>query len=192
MPHYHVHTSGESDTGAKLINLALYICGWTEVHIRREETAGAVELGNGKPRRKSKGRVDYMERSNSGGSWAVNIVKLKAKAKKEAAPLHKQAKEKQQAANQWNDDLKERKKAKPKDEAAIAEATAKAKALTKESRELKAKAENIENAVYDLKAVNPNKKVVEDTRTPAQLIKIIEDEGKKIAKALTKLKGVTK
>ncbi len=37
-----------------------------------------------------------------------------------------------------------------------------------------AKAKEIEDAVYDLKAVNPHKKPVVDTRTPEELIDIIE------------------
>jgi len=35
---------GEADTRAKLIDPALHARGWTEDLIRREETAGAVEL----------------------------------------------------------------------------------------------------------------------------------------------------
>src|SRR5215470_19430462 len=49
----------EADTRAKLIDPALHVCGWTEDLIRREETAGAIEVINGKPRKRSKGRTDY-------------------------------------------------------------------------------------------------------------------------------------
>jgi type I restriction enzyme, R subunit len=49
----------ESDTRAKLIDPALHGRGWTEDLIRREETAGAVEVVDGRPRRRAKGRVDY-------------------------------------------------------------------------------------------------------------------------------------
>jgi len=49
----------EADTRAKLIDPAIYARGWTEEHIRREETAGSIEIINGKPRRRAKGRVDY-------------------------------------------------------------------------------------------------------------------------------------
>jgi len=49
----------ESDTRAKLIDPAIHSRGWTEELIRREETAGAVEIIDGKPRKKAKGRVDY-------------------------------------------------------------------------------------------------------------------------------------
>lgn len=41
---------GESDTRAKLIDPGLHACGWTEDLIRREETAGAVEIVDGRPR----------------------------------------------------------------------------------------------------------------------------------------------
>src|SRR4030066_256623 len=49
----------ESDTRAKLIDPALHARGWAEDLIRREETAGAVELGDARPRRRPKGRADY-------------------------------------------------------------------------------------------------------------------------------------
>lgn len=50
---------GEADTRAKLIDPALHFRGWTEDLIRREETAGAIEIVDGKPRKRAKGRVDY-------------------------------------------------------------------------------------------------------------------------------------
>lgn len=49
----------ESDTRAKRIDPALHARGWTEDLIRREETAGAIEIVEGKASRKSKGRIDY-------------------------------------------------------------------------------------------------------------------------------------
>jgi type I restriction enzyme R subunit len=48
----------EADTHAKLVNPALYARGWTEDHIKREETTGAVEQIAGKARRRAKGRAD--------------------------------------------------------------------------------------------------------------------------------------
>lgn len=50
---------GESDTRAKLIDPAIHARGWTEDLIRREETAGAIEIYDGRPRRRGKGKVDY-------------------------------------------------------------------------------------------------------------------------------------
>ena len=52
----------ESDTRAKLIDPAMHARGWTEDLIRREETAGAIEIINGKARKQAQGRVDYVLR----------------------------------------------------------------------------------------------------------------------------------
>src|SRR5712691_1680922 len=51
----------ESDTRAKLIDPAIHARGWTEDLIRREETAGAIEIIDGKPRKQAKGRVNLDE-----------------------------------------------------------------------------------------------------------------------------------
>src|SRR3970282_816824 len=53
----------EADTRAKLIDPALHARGWTEDLIRREETAPAVEIIEGRARRNPRGgRVDYVLR----------------------------------------------------------------------------------------------------------------------------------
>lgn len=52
----------EADTRAKLIDPAIHKCGWTEDLIRREETAGTVEIINGRARRRSRGKIDYVLR----------------------------------------------------------------------------------------------------------------------------------
>jgi len=70
-----------------------------------------------------------------------------------------------------------------------AEAEAKVKELECEAREWTAKAKEIEDAVYDLKAVNPHKKQEVDTRTPAELIALIEAKGGEIAEALAAIKN---
>ena len=110
-------------------------------------------------------------------------------AAEEARPLKEQSTAKGQQAAQWNERLKELKKAKPRDDAAIEEAEAKVKELTREARDLAAKAKEIEDAVYDLKAVNPHKKPDVDTRTPEELMDIIEAKGREIAEALAALRG---
>jgi type I restriction enzyme R subunit len=72
---------GESDTRAKLIDPALHACGWTEDLIRREETAGAVEVVDGQPRRRAKGRVDYTLRVRvNQASQPVAVALIEAKA----------------------------------------------------------------------------------------------------------------
>jgi type I restriction enzyme M protein len=54
---------------------------------------------------------------------------------------------------------------------------------------LAGKAKEIEDAVYDLKAVNPNKKPNVDTRMPEELMDIIEAKGREVATALAALRG---
>ena len=51
-------TLNEANTRAKFINPANHKCGWTEDLIRREETAGTVEIINGKARRRSRGNYE--------------------------------------------------------------------------------------------------------------------------------------
>jgi len=79
--------------------------------------------------------------------------------------------------------------ARPLDSQAIEEAQGKVKELMRESREMAAKAKEIEDAVYDLKAVNPHKRAVVDTRTPEEPMKIIEAQGQEIADALSALRA---
>lgn len=52
----------EADTRAKLIDPALHRRGWVEDLIRREETDKGVDVVDGKPRRRQKGRIDYLLR----------------------------------------------------------------------------------------------------------------------------------
>ena len=72
---------GESDTRAKLIDPAIHTRGWTEDLIRREETAGAIDNIEGKPRRRAKGRVDYVLRVKvNPDTQAVAVALIEAKA----------------------------------------------------------------------------------------------------------------
>jgi type I restriction enzyme M protein len=62
------------------------------------------------------------------------------------------------------------------------------KNVERAARESLAKAEGIENAVYDLKAVNPNRASEEDTRTPAELLDFIDGKGREADAALCRLR----
>lgn len=75
----------ESDTRAKLIDPGLHARGWTEDIIRREETAGAIQIIDGKPRKQAKGRVDYVLRIKVNSETQPVAVAL-IEAKKEALP----------------------------------------------------------------------------------------------------------
>lgn len=56
-------------------------------------------------------------------------------------------------------------------------------------RSWKVSIEDIQAKNYDIKAVNPNRKVVQDARTPEELITIIESQNAEIAKVLDKLRS---
>ena len=58
------------------------------------------------------------------------------------------------------------------------------------AREASAKAQAIEDAVYDLKAVNPRAKKVVDERTPAQLLQAIVLKGREVDEALAQLQAL--
>jgi type I restriction enzyme R subunit len=84
----------EADTRAKLIDPVLHKIGWTEDLIRREMTAGTIEIISGNPKRR-KGRTDYLlclpvqEKQNP-----LSIGTLEAKKEDEYATLGiEQAKE---------------------------------------------------------------------------------------------------
>ena len=71
----------ESDTRAKLIDPAIHARGWTEDLIRREETAGAIQIIDGKPRKQARGRVDYTLRVKVNPEvQAVAVALIEAKA----------------------------------------------------------------------------------------------------------------
>jgi type I restriction enzyme M protein len=56
------------------------------------------------------------------------------------------------------------------------------------ARKAQVKADAIDAAVLDLKAVNPNIVIKLDTRTPVEVIANIEKQGQVVADALDKLK----
>ena len=76
----------EADTRAKLIDPALHRRGWTEDLIRREETERGVEVIDGQPRRKQKGRTDYLLRIRVNiSSQSISIALIEAKKSNEPA-----------------------------------------------------------------------------------------------------------
>ncbi|MFA4932584.1 MAG: hypothetical protein WC625_06750 [Caldisericia bacterium] len=115
-------TLSESDTRAKLIDPALHERQWTEDLIKREESAGSVQIIDGKPVKEKKGRIDYTLRVRVNPSTQPVAVAL------------------------------------------------------------------IEAKGYDIKAVNPHAKVDVDTRTPAELLDLIEQKGKEVDEAIRKLR----
>ena len=78
----------EAGTRAKLIDPTLHERGWTEDLIRREETDRGIDVVEGKPRRREKGRIDYLLRVRINPTAQPVAVAL-IEAKKESDPPHK-------------------------------------------------------------------------------------------------------
>jgi len=77
----------EADTRSKLIDPAIYTRGWSEDHIKREESAGTIEIVAGKARRNAKEKVDYTLRLKVASSTqpvAVAIIEAKGLESAEA------------------------------------------------------------------------------------------------------------
>lgn len=78
----------EAETRTKLVDPALRGRGWTEDLVKIEETAGAVEVIDGRARRRSKGRTDYTLRVRlSPDSQPVTVALIEAKAE-HLSPSH--------------------------------------------------------------------------------------------------------
>lgn len=130
------------------------------------------------------------EEGNSRYSWTVDFAARRAKAREEMQPLLDEADTiKAEVVN-----MKERLKQYKKDKVAMAqigELQTQISQREKAARELRAKADDIDAAVFDLKAVNPNTIAKVDTRTPQEVIaniqlqqKIIDDAMSALAKLL--------
>lgn len=118
-------------------------------------------------------------------SWSVDFAARRAKAAEEAAPHRRVADAERERA------LLLREQAKALRKAGTAELADKVmqqlNMAERSAREAIAKAQAIEDAVYDLKAVNPRKEDVRDTRTPAQLLAAIRQKGIEVDAALVRL-----
>jgi type I restriction enzyme M protein len=129
-------------------------------------------------------------RPDSERSWTIDLAARRAKATSEALPFRDAARAKLREADNAKDELKVLKKAKPRDDAAITAANSAIRDLVNKAREATNKADDIENAVYDLKAVNPNRRVEVDWRTPAELLDLVDAKGVEIADAVKKLRAL--
>ncbi|MEF3245336.1 MAG: DEAD/DEAH box helicase family protein [Caldisericaceae bacterium] len=74
----------EEDTKAKLIDPVLHKRGWSEDLIRREETACGIDIIDGNPRRREKGRIDYLLRIKvNSNTQPIAVALIEAKKSNE-------------------------------------------------------------------------------------------------------------
>jgi type I restriction enzyme M protein len=130
------------------------------------------------------------ERTDSERSWTISLAERRRAAADEAEPLVRQARTTEQELARWKDRLAELRKAEPRDEAALAETEERVATLGREARDLRARAQAIAEAVHDLKAVNPHAKRDVDTRTPEELLDLIDAKGREVAEAIAALRAI--
>lgn len=121
-------------------------------------------------------------------SWSIDFAGRLEKAVEAARPLREQATQQIAEAKTLGDSFREKRKSKSHTPGALQMAETAWKTVDKAARDNQAKAQEIEDAAYDLKAVNPNRKSEEDTRTPAELLEFIAAKGLEADSALTRLR----
>lgn len=121
-------------------------------------------------------------------SWTVDFAAKRKAAEAEADQLLKTAEPSKARAAKLKADLTTEKKRSEPDVTRQRELAEALKAAEREAREIENKAQATRDAVYDLKAVNPNAKSNEDIRTPAELLDFIEAKGREVAEALMRLR----
>lgn len=132
-------------------------------------------------------------RADSEKSWTVDFTQRRADAQQKAAPYKAQA----EALGKERAVLVERSNAlktiykaqkQPKQQTEIEKITDQLRVNETEHREAIAKAQEIEDSIYDLKAVNPYVGTEEIRRTPSELLDIIAAKGREVEDALTALR----
>jgi len=120
-------------------------------------------------------------------SWTVDFKARRTKARKEMQPHLDEAEGIKAKVVELKEQLKTRKKEKV-DKSVIHALQQQIKVQEKDARDALSKANAIDAAVFDLKAVNPNAVTKIDKRTPTEIIENIEEQGRIVTAALTKLK----
>ena len=127
-------------------------------------------------------------REDGGRSWTVDFVVRRETAAASAAPFKEEAEKRRKEIESLKEKRRDRKKA-GVGEDELAAVDEKIDAAAAAQREAVNRATAIENAVYDLKAVNPNGGGDKDERTPEDLLQIIEKEGDAVQAALARLRA---
>lgn len=131
------------------------------------------------------------ERRITERSWTVDFAARQQQALEAARPFHERAAQHTARAKDLEErfrDLRRSPRATVQQKEA---AEAKWKATLKDAREAQSKAGAIEAAVFDLKAVNPNRPSDVDERTPGELLTVIEQKGAEVESALAHLRELT-
>jgi type I restriction enzyme M protein len=124
-------------------------------------------------------------------SWTVDFAARRKLAREEMIPHLADAEVAKAEVVSLKEKLKVLKVSYPKDKK-IEVLETKIGETEKAAREAQSKADAIDAAVYDLKAVNPNAVVKTDTRTSEEVIECIADQSKIVSQALEALRKLFK
>jgi type I restriction enzyme M protein len=122
-------------------------------------------------------------------SWTVDFADKRKQARADMQPLLEEAAKIRGAIVDLKVQLRELKRSYGAKEKIDAIETAIAE-KQKSTRELEARAAEVDAGTFDLKAVNPNAVIKRDNRTPEQVIQSIEDQGKIVSDALARLRAL--
>ncbi|MDE3052164.1 MAG: N-6 DNA methylase, partial [Nitrospirota bacterium] len=120
-------------------------------------------------------------------SWSVDFTARRAKAREDMAPHLAEVEKQKKESVSLKDKIAALKRAKGS-ERAVEACRDELAVVEKASREAQAKADAIDAATFDLKAVNPRARVIRDTRSAVEILTSIEQEGQKVQAALSLLR----
>ena len=119
-------------------------------------------------------------------SWTIDFAARRARAREEMQPLLDEAAGIKAEVVDLKEQLRRLKKEKA-DKEALSALIEQIREKEMAARELQTRAANIDAAVFDLKAVNPNAVTRVDERTPQEIIGSIEQQGRIVSAALARL-----
>jgi type I restriction enzyme M protein len=131
------------------------------------------------------------DRADSERSWTIDFAARREKARQESEPYKQKVRQLENEAYQTKEKVKQLKQQSPQNKDEINKLQTKIAELDFQARENRSKAEAIENAIYDIKAVNPNAKDTTDKRTPFELLDFIAEKSIEVQLALEKLKAIS-
>ncbi|MCX7150865.1 MAG: N-6 DNA methylase [Rhodocyclales bacterium] len=121
--------------------------------------------------------------------WTVDFSARRAKARKDMTPYLTEVEARKAEAVALKDEVLAMRRVGAGD-TAILERRERLAAVEKAARDEQAKADAIDAAVFDLKAVNPRVRVESDTRSPQEIVASIVAHGRQVEAALARLTGL--
>ncbi|MBQ0961062.1 SAM-dependent DNA methyltransferase [Ideonella sp. 4Y11] len=129
------------------------------------------------------------EAADSDFSWTLDMAARRAAARQAMAPHEAEVARSRDRQLALKEELALLRKVKAPEDRLLALQTALSQA-EREGREAQAKADALDAAVFDLKAVNPHARMQRDERTPAQILEAIEAHGRTLQQALSALRAL--